>query len=103
MIWRSPKASKSTIDRKALPINLCISWVLPSIFPLTAAREVRSAVLRGSMEYSAVTQPLPFPRKKDGISSDTDALHKTWVFPMDTKTDPSAYRVYDRRKWMGLI
>jgi hypothetical protein len=73
-----------------LPMSLWISWTLPFIFPFTASREVRSAVLRGSIEYSAVTQPFPLPRKNGGTSSETEAVQRTFVFPIETRTEPSA-------------
>jgi len=54
---------------------------------------MRVPVDRGNMPYSAVTQPLPLPRKKPGTEFSTDALHKTLVSPDSIKTDPSACRV----------
>jgi hypothetical protein len=71
--------------------------------PLTESLEVRSAVLRGSMEYSLVTQPLPFPFKNPGTSSETEAVQRTFVFPMQTRTEPSAYRVKDLKNCMERI
>jgi hypothetical protein len=47
-------------------------------------------VARGSIEYSAVTQPLPLPRRKDGTVSSIVAAQRTRVFPHSIKTEPSA-------------
>ena len=60
------------------------------ILPLTTSRGVRLAVARGSMEYSAVTQPLPLLRRNGGTESSTVAAHNTWVWPSFISTDPSA-------------
>jgi hypothetical protein len=46
---------------------------------LAASREARSGVEPGSMEYSAVTQPLPLPRIQGGTRSSTEAVHNTFV------------------------
>jgi hypothetical protein len=51
---------------------------------------VRLAVARGSIEYSAVTQPFPDPRRNCGTVSSTEAVHNTRVFPTVISTDPSA-------------
>ena len=58
---RSPRRPRSTTPRSERPIRRWISWVRPPILPAVASRCVRSAVERGSIEYSAVTQPLPLP------------------------------------------
>jgi hypothetical protein len=50
-------------------------------------------VERGSMPYSAVIQPSPLPRRKDGTPSSTLAVMSTRVSPNSTSTDPSAWRV----------
>jgi hypothetical protein len=47
-------------------------------------------VARGSIEYSAVTQPLPVPRRNAGTLSSTVAAHNTRVLPVSINTDPSA-------------
>ena len=54
-----------------------ISCVRPPIRPLTDSRSVRSAVARGSIEYSAVTQPVPLPRRCGGTRSAIVAAHST--------------------------
>ena len=56
---RSPSAAMSTTARSERPIRRWISCVLPEGRPFFTSRGVRLAVARGSMEYSAVTQPLP--------------------------------------------
>ena len=40
------------------------------------ARAMRVWVARGSMPYSAVTQPSPLPRRNDGTPSSTLAVHQ---------------------------
>jgi transcriptional regulator of heat shock response len=45
---------------------------------------------RGSMPYSAVTQPWPRPRRKGGTLSSTLAVTKTRVWPNAIRQDPSA-------------
>ena len=60
-ICRSPSLVRSTIARSARPIRRWISWVRPEAWPTVTSRRVRSVVARGSMPYSAVTQPAPLP------------------------------------------
>src|ERR1700745_49559 len=43
--------------RRLRPIRRWISTVRPPCLPAAASRRVRSSVARGSMPYSAVTQP----------------------------------------------
>jgi len=45
---------------------------------------------RGSIPYSAVTQPCPLPFKNPGTFSSTLAVHITWVSPNLINTEPSA-------------
>ena len=59
---------------------------------------VRVCVARGSMPYSAVTQPWPLPRRNGGTPSSTLAVHSTRVSPNSTSTEPSACRVKRRVK-----
>jgi hypothetical protein len=47
-------------------------------------------VARGSIEYSAVTQPLPLLRRNGGTPFSTLAAHRTCVLPTVISTDPSA-------------
>jgi len=58
-IVRSPISSVFTAARSERPIRRWISIVRPPCFPRAASRSVRSVVARGSIPYSAVTQPLP--------------------------------------------
>ena len=58
-----------------------ISWVRPDGLPSLTSRRIRSGDEPGSIEYSAVTQPLPLPRIQRGTSSSTDAVHSTMVRP----------------------
>ena len=64
--------------------------VRPDARPLETSRGVRVAVARGSMEYSAVTQPLPEPRRNPGTVSSMEAAHSTRVLPTSINTEPSA-------------
>ena len=67
-----------------------ISCVRPLCLPREASRSVRVLVERGSMPYSAVTQPRPESLRNGGTRSSTVALHSTWVSPNSTSTEPSA-------------
>ena len=58
-----------------------ISWVRPDGLPSLTSRRIRSGEEPGSIEYSAVTQPLPLPRIQRGTSSSIDAVHSTRVRP----------------------
>ena len=51
--------------------------VRPPTLPLDASRVERVVVARGSMPYSAVTQPLPVPRRNGGTRSSTLAVQIT--------------------------
>src|SRR5437764_6333514 len=72
------------------PMSRWISWVRPEGRPLLTSRGVRLEVARGSMEYSAVTHPLPELRRNGGTVSSTEAAHKTCVFPTLIRAEPSA-------------
>ena len=76
-----------------------ISWVRP--FGPRRSRLMRSGEEPGSIEYSAVTHPLPLPRIQRGTSSSTIAVHSTRVRPKDTITEPSAKSVKSRSKVIG--
>ena len=65
----------------------------PLCLPCAASRSTRSGDEPGSIEYSAVTQPLPLPRIQRGTSSSTDAVHSTRVRPKETSTEPAAISV----------
>ena len=47
-------------------------------------------VARGSIAYSAVTQPRPCPRSHGGGLSSSEAAQRTCVSPKRTRHDPSA-------------
>ena len=64
--------------------------VRPDCLPRAASRGVRSSVARGSMPYSAVTQPLPLPLRNCGTPSSTVAVQMTRVLPSSMSTLPSA-------------
>ena len=57
-----------------------------------AITAVRVEVALGSMEYSAVTQPLPVLRRNGGTRSSTLAVQITLVSPNSTRTEPSGWR-----------
>src|SRR4051794_30085214 len=59
--------------------------------PFTDSRSERVCVARGSIAYSAVTQPRPLPLRHRGTPSVTDAAHSTRVLPNSTSTEPSAW------------
>ncbi len=82
--------------RSERPINRWISTVRPLCLPLAASRSIRSGDAPGSIEYSAVTQPLPLPRIQRGTSSSMLAVHNTRVLPNVTSTEPSAISVKSR-------
>src|SRR5204863_9489478 len=77
--------------RRLRPISRWISWVRPLCRPRAASRSVRVAVERGSMPYSAVTQPLPLLRRNGGTRSSTEAVHSTCVSPNFARHEPAAY------------
>ena len=90
MMVFSPSAFASTLARSDLPTRREISWVRPPGRPLTDSRSPRVLVARGSMAYSAVTQPSPLPRRHLGTSSVALAAHSTRVAPNSMSTEPSA-------------
>ena len=56
---RSPSTVMSHAARRLRPMSRWISTVRPLCLPLAASRSTRSGDEPGSIEYSAVTQPLP--------------------------------------------
>src|SRR4051794_6371146 len=85
--------------RTLRPISRWISCVRP---PTCArSRLVLVFVARGSIAYSAVSQPSPRPRRHPGTPSSTDAVHSTRVLPNDTRHDPSAYGATARSSVTG--
>src|ERR1017187_6134659 len=113
VICRSPSACRSITERKDLPINRWISTVRPPCLPAEASRRGRWAVARGSMPYSAVPQPRPWPLSQGGSRSSRLAVTSTWVSPNFTKQEPSAYLTTPRSsdtarnsstwRWLGRI
>ncbi len=67
-----------------------ISWVRPPILPRSDSRGERVRVARGSIPYSAVTQPRPELRIQPGTPVSMVALHRTRVLPVSMRTEPSA-------------
>src|SRR5699024_643373 len=61
------------------------------ILPLTDSRSPRVWVARGSIEYSAVTQPRPESLRQRGTPTVTLAATSTRVRPNSTSTEPSAW------------
>ena len=86
---RGPRAAISTAARRLRPMSRCISALRPDSFSLSTSRRLRSRLARGSMEYSAVTQPQP-SATWGGVLSSTEALHSTTVSPQRIRTLPSA-------------
>ena len=106
-ICRSPSLGRSTTARSARPIRRWISCVRPEGWPTVASRRVRSVVARGSMPYSAVTQPRPWPLSQGGMRSSRLAVQWTWVLPNLIRQEPSACidtarSIETRRKLIGL-
>ncbi len=54
------------------------------------SRCLRSPVEAGSIEYSAVTQPLPRPCIQRGTCSETEAVQITLVRPTEISAEPVA-------------
>ena len=87
---RSPSLAISTTERSERPTSRWISWERP-LGPLRS-RAMRVLVERGSMPYSAVTQPFPCPLRKAGTFSSSEAVQSTLVSPNSTRTEPSGWR-----------
>ena len=92
MISLDDASDPSTAARNARPIRRWISTVRPPCLPRAASRSMRLVVERGSMPYSAVSQPLPSPRRKRGTLRSMLAVQITRVSPNSTSTEPSAWR-----------
>src|SRR5262245_44426603 len=101
VICRSPSAGRSSTARRLRPISRWISMVRPLCLPADASRRVRSEVARGSMPYSAVTQPRACPLSQGGSRSSSVAVTRTWVSPNFTKQEPSAYFTTPRSSEMA--
>src|SRR6516162_1764427 len=87
--------------RRLRPISRWISTVRPPCLPAVASRRLRSSVARGSMPYSAVTQPRAWPLSQGGRRSSSVAVTSTWVSPNFTKHEPSAYLTTPRSSDMA--
>src|SRR4051812_46624214 len=87
--------------RKLRPIRREISWVRPPTLPLTLSRSPRVLVARGSIAYSAVTQPRPDPLRQRGTPSVTLAVQSTRVLPNSTRTEPSGWMLQLRVRDTG--
>src|SRR3954451_17844333 len=87
--------------RRDRPMRRLISCVRPPILPRTDSRSPRVLVARGSIEYSAVTQPSPLPLRQRGTPSVTEAVQKTFVSPKETRTEPSACLLHPRSMVTG--
>src|SRR4051812_34181119 len=103
----SPIAPRSIDARSERPTSRLISCVRPPMRPLTDSRSLRVWVARGSIAYSAVTQPRPEPLRQRGTPSVTLAAQSTRVRPNSTSTDPSAWSSQERvmvtgRSWSAL-
>ena len=88
----SPISLMSQTARKERPMSRWISLVRPLTLPRVTSRSVRSLVARGSMAYSAVTQPMPLSRRQRGTPAATDAAQSTLVSPIWISALPSGCR-----------
>ncbi|MCY1282026.1 hypothetical protein D9M70_308480 [compost metagenome] len=86
----SPSLVRSSAARRERPIRRWISRVRPPCLPRLASRWLRSPVERGSMPYSAVSQPWPWPLRKRGTPASALTVQITLVSPNSTSTEPSA-------------
>ena len=84
----SPIPSSRASDRSDRPIRRWISCVRPPMRPVTDSRAERVLVELGSIEYSAVIQPLPLLRRKGGTRSSKLMAHSTRVCPSSIRGSP---------------
>ncbi len=84
-IVRSPSWPRSIAARSDRPISRWISLPRPP-----GSRLDRVWVERGSIAYSAVSQPRPLPARNAGTPSSTLAEHTTQVSPSLISAEPSA-------------
>jgi hypothetical protein len=91
----------SHTPRSERPMRRWISWVRPDGEPFDTSRRMRSGEAPGSIEYSAVTQPLPLPRIQRGTSSSMYAVQSTLVRPAVMSTEPDAASVKSRSMVMS--
>ena len=94
----SPRPLVSTTARRLRPMSRLISCVRPPMRPFTDSRSLRVFVERGSIAYSAVTQPRPLPVIQRGTPFVNDAVHSTLVLPNETSALPSAWALQPRSK-----
>ena len=87
------KSAAKDPDSKDAPLELTRETFVGEEAIKISGQIDRVDVARGSMPYSAVTQPWPRPFRKGGTLSSTLALHSTRVSPMQASTEPSAWRV----------
>ncbi|OEI69225.1 Uncharacterized protein Cus16_1063 [Curtobacterium sp. ER1/6] len=97
----SPRPFMSTTARSDRPIRREISCVRPPTLPLIDSRCMRSFVERGSIEYSAVTQPEPLPAIQRGTPFVKDAVQSTFVLPNEMSALPSACVLHPRSMLTG--
>ena len=86
---RSPSFFISTAARGERPTSRWISALRGLSLSLAMSRLLRSRLARGSMEYSAVTQPSP-SGTWGGMRSSTLAQQRTLVLPQVMRQLPSA-------------
>ena len=79
-----------------------ISLVRPSTLP-DRSRGFRGRVLPGSMEYSAVIQPRPWPTIQAGTCGSMLAVQRSVVRPAEIRTLPGAEPVNARSIRMGRV
>src|SRR3984957_1257040 len=94
-------AGPTRTPRALRPITRWISTRRRLCSPADASRRVRSKVARGSMPYSAVIQPRPWPLSHGGRRSSRVAVTSTWVSPNFTKHEPSANLTTPRSRETG--
>jgi hypothetical protein len=85
LMVRSPRCLRSTAARSERPMRRWISLPRPP-----GSRLLRVCVERGSIAYSAVSQPWPLPVRNPGTPDSTLAAHSTQVSPSLISAEPSA-------------
>ena len=94
-------ATMSLTARSERPMSRWISCVRPLCLPFAASRSTRSGDEPGSIEYSAVTQPLPVPFIQRGTSSSIDAVHSTGCVRTSRAPSRAAISVKSRSNVIG--
>ena len=90
-IVTSGSLRRLTADLSERPIRRWISDERPDGRPRDTSLVERVSVARGSIAYSAVSQPRPLPTRKGGTRRSTLAEQSTRVSPNATSAEPSAY------------